>query len=258
MVAMCSEAGLGAIAITDHDTISAFAVAQQAGDRVGLSVVPGIECSGLHLGKEVHILGYFVDPTSSTISAYQDSCRKYRRERAERIVARLRRLGAGIDISDAAPESEDTTIGRFHIATALVNRGVVDSYEAAFATYLGDGMPAFIPAAQNTVRDIIEMIHASGGLAVVAHPGHRVGGFMLRSLVAAGLDGIEVYHPSHDSMLVTYYESAARRYGLTATGGSDYHGRRPEAAGVGSYGLTEEAFEKLKTLALSSRRRVIA
>jgi len=156
-------------------------------------------------------------------------------------------------IPEPAP---DRVIARPHLAEAIVAAGGAEDMDDAFARYLGDGAPCFVAVPPRSSADAIRMVHAAGGLAVLAHPGEWTGHRTLLTMIAEGLDGIEVGHPSHDDRLRTYYESLVDRYGLVATAGSDFHGRYPvEFERLGTFGLEEPRIDLLRERLRTARTR---
>jgi hypothetical protein len=141
-------------------------------------------------------------------------------------------------------------IGRPHVAAALVRRGHVETSQAAFERYIAQGRPAFVAKPKVPAREALALVHDAGGIGVLAHPGHATGGWMLQQLVRDGLDGLEVFHPSHDATLRDYYGRMASAFGLACTGGSDFHARAPGADDdrLGRIGLTAALWERLRPL----------
>lgn len=228
LVAKVAAAGISAMAVTDHDSIDALPEALAAGGELGVEVVPGVELSVTADGQEIHLLGYGFDPAHPALRAHLNRFRDGRMERGRNMVEALNRLGVPLDMDDVIALAQDGAIGRPHVAKALAARGLVASYEDAFARYLCDEGPAFVAKPLFPAAQAIALLHAAGGIAVLAHPGTRVDGHVILQLIHAGLDGIETIHPSHSPALTRRYGDLAHQYGLIETGGSDYHGFRPE------------------------------
>lgn len=228
---------LDVIAITDHDTAAGVAEALEAAAGTPLRVIPGIELSTRHDDLELHILGYHVDPRSEAIRRYEDGAGERRAERMRRMVARLQALGAGIRFEDvvrvAGPEGR--SLGRPHLARALVEAGQVRSVAEAFERWLRDGGPAFVESEFPDVRAAIELIHAAGGVAVWAHPPLEVFDREIRRFAAWGLDGVECYRPNTPPVESHLFVTVARELGLLATGGSDWHG--PHRGRLGDFAV---------------------
>lgn len=243
-----AERGIRVLAITDHDTLAGWDAAQDAAAGSSVDVIPGVELSVTVGEQEVHLLGYGFDPSHAGLRAHLDWFVEARRQRARQMVENLRALGVDVtleDVQHAASGAE--ALGRPHVAMALTAAGHVDSYQDAFEQYLAHDGPAFAAKPSVPARDALDLLHDAGGIGVLAHPGHWTSGRLLHQLDRAGLDGIEVWHPSHDASLVAYYERLARDYDLVATGGSDYHGHRPnDDEHFGTQGLTRPAWQRIR------------
>ena len=220
--------GIRALAVTDHDTIDALKDAEREGTAVGVEIIPGVELSVTVERQEIHLLGYCFDPDHAGLTAHLTGFCESRRKRGVDMVAALNDLGIALQMEDVLVQAKDGVVGRPHVAQALVTRGLVQSYDEAFGLYLKDGGPAFVPKPIFPAEKAIAMLHDAGGVAVLAHPGTRVDGRAIKRLIHVGLDGIETIHPSHSPALTRSYKDLARKFGLIETGGSDYHGFRPE------------------------------
>ncbi len=227
--------GLDAIALTDHDTAAGVAEALEEAEHHGLRVIPGIEISTRHGAAELHILGYFVDPTAEPILRHQQSAFEQRQLRMRRMVAKLQDLGVNIEFDDvielAGPEVN--SIGRPHLARALLKAGQTRYYGEAFLRYLSDEGPAFVVTHFPPVREAIELIHAAGGLAIWAHPPLEMLELELTRFIDWGIDGIECYRPAQTPGQSHLLEATAQEYGLLCTGGSDWHG--PQRVALGEF-----------------------
>lgn len=224
LVQRAQKAGLRIIGITDHDSVGALDEAVEVGRELGVDVVPGAELSAIYDDQEIHILGYFVDYHDQTLLDALAKFREGRMRRAERIVGKLNCMNIPLSIASVLANVTGESVGRPHIATALVNGGHAESYHQAFHKYLGDGRPAFEKKENFTPEETIRLIAESGGLSFLAHPRRTISDEVITHLVKAGLDGIEVIHPSHTSELVTYYRDIVHQYFLLESGGSDFHG----------------------------------
>jgi hypothetical protein len=218
--AICS--GVAALAITDHDTVAGWNEAFAAAAPHALEIVPGLELSTVHNDRSLHVLGFYPDPDQ-----LQDPLAERlagRKRRAQQIVANLTMLGYPIVLPDLG---EGMAPGRPHIAAALVQAGYVQSSREAFDRWLGDDAPAYVHYEKFASTEGIELLRSCGGVPVWAHPCLFRGGEVekvLPKLVAAGLMGIEVYHPSHTRSQMQQLEALCAQYDLLKTGGSDYHG----------------------------------
>lgn len=254
LVAAALEAELTEIAVTDHDTVSGVARAQLAASHVDVEVIPGIELSSYSGGREIHILGLFIEPATPELSELTGRQRTYREERAEVMIARLQGLGVPIDLGAVEEISSGAPIGRPHMATALVRAGVVAASQEAFDRYLGIGRPAFVPKRATSSAATIETIHRAGGVAVVAHPGSsRVRAKLLGELSALGLDGIEVRHPRHPPKRQRSLLELCEGLGLLPSGGSDFHGPGRGDIQLGQFRIPIQWSEQLRDRAEERR-----
>jgi hypothetical protein len=249
------------LAITDHDTIAGHQEAMQAGEQLGVKVIPGMEISSLSSQGEVHVLGYGVTPTDSTTIERIASLRDVREARAKGILNKLERLGISLSFDQVKAFAGDGMIGRPHVARALVKSGFVANEQEAFDKYLAEGGPAFVAHSGLTPAEAVQLTQAAGGVAVLAHPGLYAGDLtkLLDELIAAGLDGIEVFYPWHSPEQIRCYAAFARSHGLLVTGGSDFHGARGDAElSLGSVKVPREDIEALEAkLRQNSRRATV-
>lgn len=224
LVRKAHAAGLAALSITDHDTVDAYAEAQPVADALGLDLVPGVELSANVDGRDVHLLGYGFDPENAALRAHLARYQAERVGRAEAIVAKLTALGHPVPMERVREIAGDGVIARPHVARALVEAGHVETTQDAFARFLGEDAPAFVPKGTAGPEELAALVHAAGGVIVLAHPAEFVSLDLLARLLRAGLDGVETVHPMHGDGLTKHWRAVARRHGLFETGGSDYHG----------------------------------
>ncbi len=223
VVAAAHAAGLQAIALTDHDTMDGLADAISAAHSVGMRVVRGVELSAHDGSEEIHLLALHVSdpaPLELRLSAFRDA----RKIRAAQIVEKLNRIGIVISMEEVLVESAGGAVGRPHVARAMIKTGKVRDSREAFDRYLGEGKPGFVAKERLEIREAIEITHAAGALAIWAHPGPEGRRARLEPLVAMGLDGIEVKHPSHNQEDVLRLLALADFFHLLYSGGSDWHG----------------------------------
>ncbi len=248
------EAELDVLAITDHDTVSGVAPAQRAANSTTVEIIPGIELSSHAKGREIHMLGLFIEPATPELGKLAERQRAFRAERAEVMVARLQTLGVSIDFEAVADIAAGAPIGRPHMAAALVRAGVVAAPQEAFDRYLGIGRPAFVPKQSTSAADAISTIHRAGGIAVVAHPGSsRVRATLLGELTTQGLDGIEVRHPRHPPRRERSLLELCERLGLLPSGGSDFHGPGRGDTRLGQHRIPIQWSERLRDRAEQRR-----
>lgn len=217
--------GLSAIALTDHDTVAGIEEALKTGDDLGITVIPGLEMSSEYGGKDVHILGYFIDCSSPRLLETLTVLRESRLQRAQTMVDKLAGLGLEIDYGEVCSLTQGGAIGRPHVAQILVRHGLVKDIGSAFELYIGRDGPGYVAKYVLNPADVIGLIHQAGGVTSLAHPGlSRVGEELLLALKAQGLDAVEVWHTDHSDAERDTYLELATRVGLLVTGGSDCHG----------------------------------
>jgi predicted metal-dependent phosphoesterase TrpH len=219
------EARLDLISLTDHDTLAGISAAVEAARPHPIQVVPGIEMSTGSEEAELHILGYFIDPTDPTLVAHTGRASGARRERMEEMLSRLRTQGIDIPFESVEAQARGGgVLGRPHLAQAMVAAGTVSSVDEAFIQYIGNASPAYVPIRLLDPPAAIRMIRDAGGISVWAHPPIRYFHDLLPGLVEAGLAGIEVYRPRMLPDRLLKLERGARNAGLLLSGGSDWHG----------------------------------
>jgi predicted metal-dependent phosphoesterase TrpH len=223
VVETAAAAGLAALALTDHDTLAGVPAAQEAGRRLGVRIVAGVELSLMDGEREVHMLGLHIAQVG-TLQSQLEAVRDSRVSRAEQIVSRLNALGVPVTMDAVLAEAAGGAVGRPHVARALIAGGWVRDQREAFDRYLGAGRPANVEKQRVTIADGIRLIHECGGLAVVAHPGGDGRRERVEPLVALGLDGLEVKHPGHSAEDTLRVAALADHFGLVKSGGSDWHG----------------------------------
>ena len=242
VVALAADAGLSAFALTDHDTLDHLPEARAAAGLHGIRLVPGCEISCELDGRApgtMHLLVYFVDEQAGPLRDRLGALQRGRAERNERIVATLR--GAGIDIThdEVRAEAGPGSVGRPHVARVLVQKGYASSIQEAFDRWLAKGSPAYFERARLRADESIELAHASGGVAVLAHPGSldlEPGPLdeLVGELGDDGLDGLECEYGRYLPEVRTAFADVARRHGLAVTGGSDYHGDNKPDLSIGT------------------------
>jgi predicted metal-dependent phosphoesterase TrpH len=243
---MALDRHLSALSITDHDTVAGVGDALSASQGTSLVVIPGVEIGSVIESREVHLLGYYIDPESSRLRETIAVFRASRLERAKKIISKLGQLGIVLSSEWVRlAQSEDRAIGRPHIARALVDEGFVSTLEEAFDRYLGLGAPAYVPRYRLPSREVLELIREAGGIPVMAHPLYTTE--FLPQLVDEGLEGLETFYRGYTSGQTSELLSLAHRYHLVPTGGSDFHGRdRSDAVSLGGVYVPPDAVEKLR------------
>jgi predicted metal-dependent phosphoesterase TrpH len=247
LVARALGAGVSVMAVTDHDTTASVTPVRQAASRVGIQAITGIEMTAVEDGRDIHVLGYFFNPGDTAMETFLKAQRLARVERVSAIGRRLETLGLPVDLAPVMAAGRDDTrsVGRPQVARAMVEAGHVATVQEAFERWLGHDGPAFIPRTGAPPAKVIEVIHAAGGIASLAHPGKLGLAARVRAFADAGLDAVEVFHPDHDIVLTEQYEVLAREVGLLMTGGSDFHGDPAHGREPGSACLPRHEFERL-------------
>jgi predicted metal-dependent phosphoesterase TrpH len=229
VMAFAKQAGLTALAITDHDIVEAIPEATAIGQELGIEVVPGVEISSRLGESELHILGYFLNWTDPILAQRLSTLRDSRHLRNPKIVQRLNDLGIPITYEEVRALAGTESVGRPHIARLLMEKKFVTSAKEAFDRYLANGRPAFVDRELPLPAEAVRWIREAGGVPVLAHPTWvRTSADGLRGLVrdlkAAGLGGIEVHYSTHTPSQTTEYLDLAKQCDLLVTGGSDFHG----------------------------------
>jgi predicted metal-dependent phosphoesterase TrpH len=225
VASLVARAGTVVWALTDHDTVAGLQAAADAARHLDVRFVPGIELSALLDEREVHVLGHFVDPVHPELRRFEDRLADHRRGRVRRIVALLASHGVTVTEEAIVACSGGKTIGRPHVARAMVQAGAASSVKEAFDRFLGEGRPAYVGRFRLAVEDAAAMIRRSGGVATLAHPGvSKIRPRELARLRALGFDGVEAGHPDHPPEQAARYREEAERAGMLCTAGTDYHG----------------------------------
>lgn len=249
LIIKVKRAGITCLSITDHDNVDAISESIQIGKKHGIDIIPGCEISSEHNGKETHILAYFIDYNNQELLDHLHNFRKERMRRAEKIVHRLNELGIPIKLNEVLKYVKGSaSIGRPHIAIALVEGRYIDNYYEVFNNYIGDDKPAYVKKPNISSKEAINLINKCGGLSFIAHPGKNMkDSNSLFELIELGVDGIEVVHPSHSEFDVEYFRSIASQYFLLESGGSDYHGGKiNDASLLGRYYINGSTISAMK------------
>lgn len=248
LVDRVAAAGITIMAVTDHDTTASVdEVAALARSR-GIEAHTGIEITAVEDGRDIHILGYFLNPAEPRLIEFLRIQRETRLERVRTIAARLAELGVPIDLPALLEEAQRNlgrSIGRPQVARALQRAGHVADSREAFDRFLGHGGPAFVSRPGSPPEVVIGIIHRAGGVASLAHPGRTRIDSRIEALTAAGLDALEVYHSDHDGSAIDHYRRMASGLGVLMTGGSDFHGDPAHGIEPGASTLPLEEWRRL-------------
>lgn len=247
VITQAQACGLSCIAITDHDTVDGIMPTMSAAQPYNIEVIPAIELSSEIEGKDVHVLGYFIDYTNAELIRKLSVMQNTRGERMREMIDKLKGLGiANITFEEVSALAESDSVGRPHLATILREKGWVKNNQEAFNKYLADGAPANVPKYKQSPFEAIKLIKESGGIAVLAHPMLTKVDEHIAQLVEAGLGGLEVYYPNVSQTLIRFYEGLVRKYQILATGGSDAHGAVKKHTFIGKIKIPYTLVEKLK------------
>jgi len=259
LVLEAKEAGLSAIALTDHDTIDGIPEFMEAGEKHDIITVPGVEISidtQLPNNGHLHMLGLFIDPYSKELKKTLDYLRHQRNLRAQKIIDKLNELNIAITMDELLTEAGEGSIGRPHVAKILVRKGMVASMQEAFDVYLAKGKPAYMDKVKLGEEGAIDMIKNAGGLAILAHP-HFMGynifdeaRVRILTLKSLGLDGFEVYYSGMPHQYTEKLLELAKEQDFLISGGSDYHGANKDDVkmgyGKGELQISDAVYHQLK------------
>ena len=242
-----------AIAITDHDDVAGVAPAAAVAEPAGIEVVPAVEIDTDYADSDVHVLGYYLDIENPDLLRLLARIREARIERARKIIDRLARLGCRIEEGRVLEIAGSGSVGRPHIAAAMVEAGCVTSVTQAFETLIGRGAPAFVQRYRLLPAEAIQHVRNAGGIAVLAHPVKLRDDHIIEELIADGLQGIEAYHCDHSRPVAEHYRRLADQRGLLVTGGTDSHGMKADRpVPMGSVRTPEACLHQLKEAWLAS------
>ncbi|MDH7578456.1 MAG: PHP domain-containing protein [Bacillota bacterium] len=242
------RSGLSAISLTDHDTTDGLSRALWAASGTNLELVPGIELNTDWQGIEIHVLGYYLEFQSAWFRGILDDLRNAREKRAIAIIGKLNKLGISLSSTRVKEIAGAASLGRPHIAQALVEAGYACSVTEAFQRYLGYGRPAYVTRHKLNPFEAIKLILKARGVPVLAHPGLMDRDELIPEFVKAGLLGIEVYYPLHTPEMIEKYARICQKNDVIMTGGSDYHGPGMDYPPLGTVTVPYETVAKLKVL----------
>lgn len=237
--------GLKAISITDHDDISSLEFTEKYCRQKGIEFIAGVEISARAKTFDLHLLGYCFDYRNKRLNEYVDFFQNERFKRAKKTIRLLKNYGIKLSF-DLIIKKASGSIGRPHIADAMLEEGYVYNYQEAFNKYIGNGCPCCVPKYKISPAEAIALINNAGGICVIAHPGSDVTDEGILDLIKVGLDGIETIHPRHTQEQVDHYREIIQKHGLLETGGSDCHGNRKSHVLIGHFNVPYSVVEKMK------------
>jgi predicted metal-dependent phosphoesterase TrpH len=261
ILALAQKIGLGALALTDHDSIEGTKEILRSGVPESFGFLTGVEISArppqsFTLSGTFHILGYGIDVDDPTLNSILETQQAARKNRNPKIIQQLNSLGIDLSLDEVIAASGKAQIGRPHIGSLLLQKGIVQTMDEAFDRYLGRGKPAYVEKPVIPAQTALEVIRSAGGVSILAHPGlieiknPKPFDLLIRELILLGLDGIEVFYPNHTDSQTSYFTDIAKKFNLLATGGTDFHGAvSPDialGAGRGDFCVPFSVYETLK------------
>jgi len=255
LIQLAAGLKLRVIALTDHDTTAGIPAAAAAAEKCGITLIPGIEISSILGDRDIHILGFYIDPDNAAFCRQITELVECRRQRNEKVIFRMNRDGIPVTMEDLSCGEPEAVITRAHFARYLMEKGYTASLKESFHKYMGVGCPYYIPRDRIAPEKAVSIIKKGGGMAFLAHPGiyhlkDSVLDNLLTALIRCGLDGIEVYYSLHSGEETTYFHDLAEKHHLLMSGGSDFHGsNKPDiqlGSGRGTLALPLSLYEKIE------------
>lgn len=246
LITKAKKAGLACIAVVDHDTILGVKPTLEVAKYEDVEVLPGIELTAEYEDLEIHILGYLIDYKNKGLIEKADLLRKNRIERIHKITDKLKTMGVELNPETVFALAQHGTVGRLHVARALVKEKLVNSTFEAFQKFIGDKCPAYILGFRLSPLQAIKLIKDAGGIPVLAHPYSLKRDDLIPKLIDCGIMGLEVYYAEHTPSMVKNYLNLAKKYNLLVTGGSDCHGEAKPEVKIGTIKIPYELVERLK------------
>ena len=246
VVSCAREKGLSAIAICDHDSVDGIGPSIEAASPVDIEIIPGIELTVEKPDAEIHVLGYFIDWKADWLRERLKEVQAQRVERVYRMVEKLKENGFRMEAEDVLKLAGKGTVGRLHVAQAMLKTGRAKSFREVFEKYIGFSKPCYVSSVRFSAQGAMDLILDSGGVPVLAHPDTMGRDEYIPELVSCGLRGIEVYHSDHRNSAVRHYEELAAQHKLLMTGGSDCHGLGKGRVLLGEVRIPYELVDRLK------------
>lgn len=244
VIKLAEDAGVSAIAVTDHDTIDSLQPLLKIQSNV--EIIPAVELSTKINNTEAHILGYFIDPHNQELLKKLAEIKQIRKDRVYKFGDKLKTIGVDIEPEKIIESAKYGTVGRMHIARYLIEKKYASCMHEVFRKYLGDSAPGYISVFRLTPRQAIRLIKNAGGVAVLAHPYTISNQGLVTKIINDGIDGLEVYYPERDGSQQEHYKTIAEKHGLLLTGGSDFHGELKKHISIGIVKIPYILVEKLK------------
>lgn len=252
LIDLAADVGLKGLAITDHDTIDAYKSIVDYSKQKGIEIISGVEFSCVHRKKSIHILGYSFSLQNKPLAAYCEQHKERRIQRYRKILNLLSKSRMPLTEEEILDITQAASIGRPHIAMAMVKKGFVSTIEEAFKRFLGEGKPCYVKGDAFPVQETINIIHNAGGLAVIAHPHLIKNAIIVRELLEMNFDGIECFYSRFDKASNSHWVEIAKQKKWLITGGSDFHGSVKRHIQLGCSWVDEGTFHHLKQVYLSA------
>lgn len=246
VVACAKDKALSAIAICDHDSVDGIEPCMAVGEELDVEIIPSVELTVEKKDAEIHILGYFIDYKLEGLRKKLKDTQDFRIDRVHKMVDKLAEHGIKIKAEDIFNLAGKGSVGRLHVAQALIKSGKIRTYREVFDKYIGFLKPCYVSSIRFSPQEAMDLVLKAGGVPVVAHPDIMGRDEYIRELVGCGLRGIEVYHTDHKTAAVKHYEGLAKEYGLLMTGGSDCHGMGKGRVLMGGVRVPYELVDKLR------------
>ncbi len=246
LITEAGRVGLSAISVADHDTVEGIELSIEAGRSKGIEVLPGIELTAEYENSEIHILGYLFDYENKELINKLEFLKNNRIKRVYKMLDKLKEMGVDLEAEAVFEIAQKGTVGRLHIARAMLKKGIVNSVFEPFHKYIGDKGPAYVAGFRFDPSEAIALIKKSGGIPVLAHPYLLKKDELIPQFVEYGLMGLEAYYPEHTPEMIKRYVGIAKKYNILVTGGSDCHGKAKPEVKIGSMNIPYELVEKLK------------
>ncbi len=248
IIKMCQESGIKKFALTDHDSVSGI---KQATDlcRKKIKIVPGVEMSSNLKDLDIHLLGYYIDFEDQNLISYFEDFQWHRQQRVKKFLEKLHIDGVKLDFEHIKINAKNGSLGRPHIAKALLEKGYVGSINEAFARYLGYHTPYYVPKKNIHPKEAIKKIKKWRGIPIIAHPAILKSEDLINHLIDLGALGLEIWHPDNNAKWQDRLRAIATKGRLIMTGGSDFHGFQGKYGQFGKFGCGRKEAEQLKRLA---------
>lgn len=243
---LARDKGISCIAICDHDTVDSVETARLGSKNYNIELIESIEISAAYKDKEIHILGYFIDPRNKKLRDALTDIKDLRRRRLLEMVEKLAVLGLNVDAQELMEKIGNNVPTRLHLGLHLVEKGAAKTLGKAFKKYLSPGGPVYVPRFKYSVKEVVGLIKAAGGLAFIAHPQMLAEQSWIDEFISLGIDGMEVVYPHlSEAKSLLYQEKTAKR-GLLKSGGSDAHGTYKKHTNIGEVTIPYEWVEEMK------------